>query len=358
MGAEPIAKRDRIFSIDIVRGIALFGILIVNMPSFLIYTEEMPMPEETGINALLRLLYDVMIQTKFYSIFSFLFGLGFFIFMSRAEQRRDKVYWRFTRRLLALLLIGIVHMVIWFGDILTVYAVIGFLLIPFYRRKTSTILAWAGGTGLLYTAAKAIVLWQTLSGVEINTWASAIGSDILAIFTMFLLGLYAGKRGLISAVATHVKLLKSVCLTALVLSIPVECAMIWTYVHPGETMDAAREIMVNLGTLPTALFFIAGLFVLLTKERIQRVLRPFGYAGQMALSNYLGQTFLVMTIIHFFHIQPMPLVKWLYLAIGIYVFQLVASTIWMRYFERGPMETVWRFMTYGRRRTKPATPAN
>ena len=89
-----------------------------------------------GLDSYIRLFYDMFIQTKFYTIFSFLFGLGFYIFMNRAEAKTDRPKTLFVRRLLILLLFGFLHYVLlWDGDILHSYAIAGFFLLLFYKRE-------------------------------------------------------------------------------------------------------------------------------------------------------------------------------------------------------------------------------
>ncbi|MEG0440405.1 MAG: hypothetical protein RR587_14315, partial [Solibacillus sp.] len=136
-----VTQKERIVSLDIIRGLALFGILFINVAAFKILVEG-ELPEYSGINGIIETFIDIFIEKKFFSIFSFLFGVGFYIFASRAEARGDKPRWRFARRLLALLLIGIVHIIVFWGSILSIYAIIGFLLIPFYNAKISTISKW------------------------------------------------------------------------------------------------------------------------------------------------------------------------------------------------------------------------
>ncbi|MDD1370444.1 hypothetical protein PTB13_22385, partial [Bacillus sp. MHSD17] len=98
-----VTQKERIVSLDIIRGLALFGILFINVAAYQLIIEGGPMPDYSGINGQIDRLVDMFIQKKFFSIFSFLFGVGFYIFASRAEARGDKPKWRFARRLLALL---------------------------------------------------------------------------------------------------------------------------------------------------------------------------------------------------------------------------------------------------------------
>ncbi|MGG0670012.1 hypothetical protein ABE073_15965 [Lederbergia citrisecunda] len=121
-----ITQKERIISLDIIRGFALFGILFINVGAFITMHEGVQIPDYYGLNEIISKLIEIFVEKKFFSIFSFLFGAGFYIFASRAESRGDKPRWRFIRRLLALLLIGIIHFIFFWGSILYAYAFIGF----------------------------------------------------------------------------------------------------------------------------------------------------------------------------------------------------------------------------------------
>ncbi|WP_368654170.1 DUF418 domain-containing protein [Ornithinibacillus sp. 4-3] len=145
--SSPISTKERIESLDIIRGIALFGILLVNMPLFqspqLIADLYMMSPELSSSDQFLRMLLDVFVETKFFTIFSFLFGVGFYIFMERAVNKTDHFYRLYSRRLIVLAIFGFLHLcLLWYGDILLGYALAGFFLIFFYKRKQKTILLW------------------------------------------------------------------------------------------------------------------------------------------------------------------------------------------------------------------------
>ncbi|WP_409971057.1 DUF418 domain-containing protein [Bacillus sp. Bva_UNVM-123] len=159
-----ITQKERIISLDIIRGLALFGILFINVGAYKVLIEGGPMPDLSGMNGIIDSLIDVFIEKKFFSIFSFLFGVGFYIFASRAESRGDKPRWRFTRRLLALFLIGIVHMFIFWGSILAVYAIIGLFLIPFYRAEVSTLSKWLGGVIVIHILSLIIGIFRSWYG--------------------------------------------------------------------------------------------------------------------------------------------------------------------------------------------------
>lgn len=163
----------------------------------------------------------MFIQTKFYTIFSFLFGLGFYIFMTRAEAKTDRPKTLFVRRLLILLLFGFLHYVLlWDGDILHSYAIAGFFLFLFYKRKPRTILIWAivllsifqflmliATIGIAFMPKEELGL--SLPIMPLEDWVSQIQNRFHAFYAngiglnvsmlpetvgLFLLGLYAGKK--------------------------------------------------------------------------------------------------------------------------------------------------------------------
>src|SRR5579863_10281278 len=145
----PISLSERIVFIDVLRGIALFGILAANMRGFfapLDCYDQVGILYHSRADVLAQGFIDAFIQGKFISIFSFLFGMGFAIQMSRAEARGARFMSFYPRRLLALALFGVIHGIfIWAGDILLTYALSGAILLLFRNRKQKTLLWWAGG---------------------------------------------------------------------------------------------------------------------------------------------------------------------------------------------------------------------
>src|SRR6516164_11299299 len=144
----PISLSERILFIDVLRGMALFGILAANMRGFF---APMDAYMHTGVlyhsraDLVTQAFIDIFVQGKFISIFSFLFGMGFAIQMSRAEARGARFMGFYPRRLLALALFGLIHgILIWAGDILLTYALAGAILLLFRKRKQKTLLWWAG----------------------------------------------------------------------------------------------------------------------------------------------------------------------------------------------------------------------
>ena len=144
----PIAPHERIEVVDILRGFAIFGILTVNLLWFAhpIYIEPAGIDPGSGtVDRVARWLISFFCLGKFYSLFSFLFGFGTAVQMIRAEARGTRFVRLYGWRLCVLLGIGLCHAVfLWAGDILVSYAILGFALLLFRKRRLSTLIVWAG----------------------------------------------------------------------------------------------------------------------------------------------------------------------------------------------------------------------
>ncbi len=147
-GASPVALSERILFIDVLRGMALFGILAANMRAFFAPLDvygSIQVLFHSRADILAQAFIDTFIQGKFITIFSFLFGMGFAIQMTRAEARGVRFLGFYPRRLVALAIFGLIHgILIWAGDILLTYALSGAILLVFRKREQKTLLWWAG----------------------------------------------------------------------------------------------------------------------------------------------------------------------------------------------------------------------
>ncbi|MBB6446818.1 DUF418 domain-containing protein [Bacillus benzoevorans] len=397
MKTAPVSQRERIVTIDVIRGFALIGIFLVNMPTFHSPVLFERNPDYSGVDYWLDILLQMFVQTKFYTIFSFLFGLGFYIFMSRAEEKGLKVNRLFSRRLSILLLFGTVHLVfLWFGDILHSYALAGFFLLLFYKRKAKTILIWAFSLlGVFYLlnciqfAVPAPMLEEMMqqmeqknagkldeyvdmyeSGAYLEWVGYRVETEILPnlfqeifiimdVLAMFLFGLYAGKIGIFQSYTTHQTKIKRVWLTALILSIPL-AAMVavlkMNVVDTGVYQQSTVYLFTGLSGVALCFFYITSLILLMQKKTGQKLLRPLGFMGQMALTNYLLQTLISVFIflgLNFY--GKVSLTEGTLLVLVILICQMIFSKVWMKHFRFGPMEWLWRTWTYGYRQPMKRT---
>ncbi|WP_025027809.1 DUF418 domain-containing protein [Caldalkalibacillus mannanilyticus] len=336
-------QKDRILSLDIIRGLALLGILFINVSAYIIVIEGAPMPDYNRMDELIEMGITILVEKKFFSIFSFLFGFGFYLFTSNAEKRGDKPRRRFARRLLSLFLLGVVHIIIFWGSILSIYALIGFLLIPFYQAKVSTILKWLSSILVLYITANLLLL-SSLHVEGILPFIHAIANDSVLIFIMFLAGFLAAKSGWIMNIEKHKKKVRSLQLIALILFISFSILTLLALQNQNEHL----KLIVSLGALPATAFYLLSLFFILENEKWQLRLLPVARVGQMAFTNYVLQSIIGVMFISLMGLETVTMRDVVLITILIYTTQLIYSSIWFKFFRMGPLEKLWRFMTYGR----------
>ncbi|RJS50220.1 DUF418 domain-containing protein [Bacillus sp. PK3_68] len=338
-----ITQKERIISLDIIRGFALFGILLINVGAFKILTDDTVIPDYNGMNGIVAVLTDILVEKKFFSIFSFLFGVGFYIFASRAESRGDKPRWRFARRLFALLLIGIIHFLFFWGSILVPYAVIGFLLIPFYRAKVSTISKWLGGLITVHILSLLLVVFAPNMGMFSKIF-TFLGNDAITIFIMFLSGFLAAKANWIRKISDLSIQIRWLQIVTFPLFIGFS---IWIW-FASQGNDQHIQEIIALGTIPTTYLYLSSMFVILENKRMAKLLQPIAKVGQMAFTNYWAQSFIGLAIISIMDLEVVSPINIVIISIIIFTIQIIYSVIWFKFFKMGPLEKVWRFMTYGR----------
>ena len=339
-----VTQKERILSLDIIRGLALFGILFINVGAYQVIIEGGPMPDYSGINGVIDSLIDIFIEKKFFSIFSFLFGVGFYIFASRAEARGDKPKRRFARRLVALLIIGIIHIFLFWGSILAIYAIIGFLLLPFYSAEISTICKWLFTIITLHILAILGQLYMPTNSI-MATILGLLGNDAIAIFIMFLSGFLVAKAGWISHIGAHIKKIKWLLLVTGPFFIGFS---LWIW-FASQADDQQLQSIIGLGVVPTTYFYVACLFTILENRQIEKIFQPIGRVGQMAFTNYLAQSFIGMAIISIMGLEVVSPSDIVVIASIIFVIQMIFSMIWFKFFSIGPFEKLWRYMTYGKK---------
>ncbi|QJB39108.1 DUF418 domain-containing protein [Chitinophaga oryzae] len=378
----------RIDALDAIRGVALAGILLVNMGLFAFPALYMkPSAYWPGASGkLAEQLISFFAEGKFVSMFSFLFGLGFILFLQSAERKGLPPVRLFLRRLLVLLGIGWIHAhFIWFGDVLCCYSLLGILLLFFRKMSPPALLKWAIGLlvvpVLLYVAAgtligpgfykdsfsytdagyQAIEVYRT--GTLHQLWQQNASDLVIAragylmetpmMLAMFLLGACAGKKGIFRQPDAHAALVRQVQTRSALIGWPLVIAVALIG-GDGPTTPAGGNMMMLdtcIASPLIGLFYIATLARLLQHARWQRWLRPFQAAGRMAATNYLLQSVICVCIFYSFggglyayaH-PPMYLLIWV-LVLGL---QLAVSSWWMDHFRFGPVEWIWRKLTYGK----------
>lgn len=401
---RPTQPNERIFAIDAVRGVAIFGILVVNM----IYFAWPFHAEVVGIE-LWSSTADLIAETairffaegKFITMFSLLFGLGFSMLITRAEKRGARVAPLFVRRLLVLLLIGLVHtLFIWVHDVLVYFALTGFILLLFRNREPRTLLRWAAlflavpivvaivlaalaavaaaspeaaaqmEAGIaeqramferLYeqafatysTGTFAEVTVQRLADFSLEFIGGFIGSNLFLIAAMFLLGTWFGRQAMFSDVEGNIDRWRRLFRTALPIGVIASLVYTWASLA-AEPLDlswpfALRTAGMFIGGPALSLTYVATIVLASRREHVRRLLQPVANVGRFALSNYLLQSVICTTLFYGYGFGLMgrvgPAVG-LAITVAIYALQLLLSSLWVRRFRYGPAELLWRRLTY------------
>jgi uncharacterized protein len=365
---EPVATGERIFELDVLRGCALFGVLV----AYALWSLGTP-PAETYSSAdrILNFLLAALIDTKAYTLFATMFGLGFSIQLTRASARGVSVVPVYCRRLMVLLLIGLAHaLLLRNGDILVPYACMGFVLLLF-RNASNRMLAIAAIAAVLFPYA-ARSLWD-LTGIPYperpdTTGMSNLASNLAwvrywyatsiatwpASLPMFLIGFYLGRKRVLKNIEACRPVIRRVLIGGLISGVAAFALLLgvnalwadwpWPLWH-----RVTAGLLWSLHAAGLAAFYASSLLLLLQRRFWQRWLSPIGAVGRMALTNYLLQSMIIVPVCGALNLfdQVTPGVG-LLLALGVWAFQVPASVWWLRHFQYGPAEWLWRSLTYGR----------
>jgi len=384
--------------LDALRGFALFGVVFSNYGGLAYWVflspEQRAVLPGSMFDAPLDWIHMVLIDGKFYSIFSMLFGIGFGFFLSKGSDG----LLRFYRRMFILLVIGWLHLrYLWNGDILFLYALLGMLLPLFRNVRDRTLLIVATVLLLMPLAidtlnvvtddafdpgsyprgiaesrleelglAKPAFRAGVINGgvhefVESRsiTWLFRMDNLLSTnrlpkVFAMFLVGLWVSRRKLFADPAAHIGLLKRVLLIGTVIGLPGCILTHWAHEHLEELPLAEglwETLGYTIGVVPLAMAYASGFALLWTKERWLRSLKVFAPLGRMALTNYLLQTIIAILLFTGLglglgtHVSAITFES---LAVGVFILQVLWSHWWLNRFQFGPMEWLWRSLTYGK----------
>jgi len=397
----PVQASERIQTLDIVRGFALLGILIMNMPGFStsFFAEADGSHLWAGaLDQRAEQVRDMLFSGKFNSMFSLLFGIGFTIQLGRMLERDpEHGAGLYVRRLLVLAMFALVHcLVLWTGDVLHIYVALGFGLLLIRRIPNRAVVAMiialicypaiTGTIRLLVTSPERVALlvkdaqaWEAsnnlayghgtffdaarehtreMTHVYTNPWElwGILGFWVQMATTM-LLGFLIGRNGWVYRIPELMPIVRRLQWGALALG--VVCSLTFGIVaqYTRTPGPSALKILVAMSYVLSRLGMMS--FYVLTIVRLaqipawQRRFHPIAMAGRMPLTNYLTQTVIGTALFYGWGFglwgKVGPALQ-LVMAFAIFfVIQVPLSTMWLRHFEYGPLEYVWRLGTYGRR---------
>ena len=394
--AAPITKPERLDSIDVLRGFAVLGILILNIQSFAMpgaaYINPRAYGSLEGANYWVWWCSHVFADQKFMTIFSMLFGAGIVIMTSRAEQRTGHSAAIHYRRMAWLILFGVLHAhLLWYGDILYAYGMCG--LAVWLLRKWRPIVLIPLGIAMISVA----FVISLLSGWSMQFWGEEAIKGMLegwqpspetvqedldayrgpwlqqmpgrmlgAVFFqtmlfmiwsfwraggLMLIGMALFKLGVFSAARSRAFYL---VLALLGLAIGLPLAMYGIHQNNRHNWDITYSFFIGSQWNYWASLFVSvgylSLVMLLCKSaEFIPLTRPFAAVGRMAFTNYLMQTIICTTIFYGHGLGLFGAVErtgQISIVFGVWIFQLIISPIWLKYFEFGPAEWLWRSLTY------------
>lgn len=407
---DPVQTNEREIFMDVLRGFAILGIFIANLGTgFSWYNEN---AKHTGPFLLLdwdpkmSFLHHMFIEGKFYSIFSLLFGWGIALQIKRGMASGMNALPTIKRRLLFMLLLGFIHLLIWPGDIVFFYALVAFIFLPLYRFSNKALLITGGililSPILLYglkmmipdlnfpseklrqagiwadiklnpefadikseeeylAIVKKAGWWQifkmNISGIFFRYSYLLFVSRIPKVLGMFLIGYVIGRSDFYKNITQHRKWVIGIIIGGFVLGLPANYFLAqYISTAMGDYFQLKQKGMYQtiayaIGVVPLALAYV-GLFMLAFKTNAgNKLMSLVAPVGKMAFSNYVMQSlignfvFLPAGLGYFGQVGP---VYYTLFGIGIFILQIICSTIWLRYFNFGPVEWIWRSATYNK----------
>ena len=389
-------NQERVQVLDVIRGFALAGILIINAMSILAvkgstpaFTVNIPFADRT-----LQDLILFFVESKFFTLFSLLFGIGFAIQIQSAEKQGSAFLPRISRRMAGLLLFGLLHiLLLWDGDILAIYAITGTVLILFRKTTYSRIKRWAisllAVPGVLVLIIFIYTLIARLSASGASTFAKSdsslakefanteatqkllqngfiegiadrihtylelaplLFSRIPTVLAMFLIGLYLGRSNFIRQLPEKIEILKKVRFWGLTVGFSLMLLIVASakLVPTVSALVAIIEDQYFAGPI-LCLGYASALTLAFLKNPRRKIYGHFSKVGRMALTSYLTQS-LVLTFLAYGWGLGLALkfngFQVLAISLVLYVTQVLFSGLWLSKFKYGPFEWVWRCITY------------
>lgn len=396
---SPVKPSERYIILDALRGFALLGICLANYPEFSLYTFQSSeiaaaMPS-AGVDRIVRFLQYMMVDGKFYTLFSLLFGMGFSIIISHAAQRGAGGFRLFYRRMAVLLLIGFIHlMFIWSGDILMLYALMGMALPLFRNVSDRGLLCWAAAfvllpivvdtaanlAGVSLSAPAVRAQWHycrmygiteenfgywlrdadtykevfqfLVQGALVRVQEFVDGNRYFKVMGLFILGFYIGRRRMYADLENHKRLLRKTAITGFTIGVPLSLVYAWSAVNGHPLGTPMHDILYLVSVYPMGLAYMSALCLIYLRSRNGAFWRWMAAPGRMALTNYIGQSVIGMFLFYGIGMglgASFGLTQTEVTALCVFVFQVLLSSLWLRYCQFGPLEWIWRMLNYGKK---------
>ncbi|MEM9032972.1 MAG: DUF418 domain-containing protein [Actinomycetota bacterium] len=365
--AAPVVGAERITNLDTVRGIALLGILLMNAVSFGLpqaaYFNLDAAGSDTPLDWAIGILGEIFVDQKFMGLFSLLFGAGIVLFCDRAEAKGRRAVALSLSRNAILLIIGVIHSVFWEGDILLVYALASPVLLAARRLPPRALIGLGLGV-ILLSPLTAIIAQSSIDadGTDLGGYWWVDADDfgeatelyvIVDVFAraigMMLIGVALYRTGLLNGTRPAAEY-RRLAAWGLGLGIPLATASVVWFAATDFGPEAALvgTIPNTIGTVPMVLGYLA-IFSLWNQREETGLHLRLRAVGRMALTNYLAQTALGLTILGW-ALDGTDLTRTgiLVFCVAVWAVQLAWSPWWLDRFRFGPVEWLWRVATYRR----------
>jgi uncharacterized protein len=393
---ESIEPKQRIQILDILRGFALFGIIFNNMEYFSGYAympfDDLKQVTNFELDEKLYSFLDIIITAKFFTLFSILFAVGFYVQYNKHKEDSISFLKTYRRRIFFLFIIGLLHSLIWSGDILLLYAIIAIILTLFRNVKSRNLFRWSvfflmlpflfdfvlyfflqapaanvtvNSVALAHTSypdmtpSAVVKIFQGGSFVEVFKlnihnlvwkWLSYFPSGrLFTFFGIFLFGYYLASIGFFTKKDNSKSLLISSFLIGIAAAISAKMLGGSMFKFPSTPANSIYKLLLIISQISLCLFYIASIFEIVKTSAGKKVLNYLMPLGRMALSNYLLQTIFMILIFYNFGFGlfgKIGLFKTTGIVILLLALQIIFSNIWLKHFRFGPFEWVWRCFTY------------
>ena len=395
---EPVAPAERIQALDLLRGWAMFGVLWSNLNDWYGTTDE-----TTRFDRILSFSQQWLVESRFYTLLCFLFGIGFGIQLMRATERGTSLQGTYMRRSAALLAFGLIHgLLIWRGDILTLYALVSFALLLFRDRTPRQQLAWAVVIALFATEVITRVRWLAgqrymvprepattanwiyghgtyaqIASQRVHDFADWWGrwglTTYFAVLAMFLVGVWAIRSGFARRVFSDPRTTRRFlagCIAVALIGYAIELFGARYLFAARRTEPTTTSVMLSWRPFvfkaldwsveAMGLAYAALLLLAFQTKRGARLLAPLAATGRMALTTYLTQS-IVCTILFYSYgfklIGRVGYTGMFTITVVLFAVQMAVSVWWLKRYRFGPVEWLWRTLTYGRAPAMRVAPA-
>ena len=386
---SPTQAKSRIIDLDVFRGFAIFGIFMVNilvMNVSFTFRGEWEAEQSEWWSEVSFFILETFFYSKFFVIFYLLFGMGVALQIQKAKEEYNYNNPFFLRRFGSLVLFGVMHILfIWSGDILHLYGASGFLLMLFFRLSPKVILWLAVLVFIIpfydeiftffielanFDYHKPLAALQNETIIQLKREGSYFSGLLLRLkeyffamdfmyggiapvaLTMMLFGGYLVKKGLLTSIDRWLKRSQPYLLIGLLVLMGYRFFLLY-YIFPADIVEHGSLVsfilmsIYYLSDIFLSLMYLWLISYLLRREVFNKLISPLQYVGRMAFTNYITQSivgYIIMRCLGLY--QMLNVVECILLVIITFSFQIILSKIWLNHFRFGPLEWLWRCISY------------